>query len=125
MKLLHYFLMILPNILNLEKLYNNIRQPIHEFIHTYHRQYQSKQDPSIFVVEHEFFNKLVTIDIIRRDEDSDLLMPRLKRLFASDYYYGHNEYFPNSFKLEERVYIIRTDVNLEALVKRLIVENID
>ncbi len=100
----HAFLMVLPNLLHPHKLVANIRHPIYEVVHTGHKQYPLETDDR-HVVEHSIFGRLVTIDVIDRDEFPKGLVPRVKQLFRKDFYYGHCEYFPQPFRLVDRTYV--------------------
>jgi hypothetical protein len=48
-----------------KKWYNLIRHPVYEWLHTSHRMFPYDK---YWVVEHYFFGKLVTIDIVEADE---------------------------------------------------------
>jgi hypothetical protein len=108
----HAVLMITPNILHPQKLATNLRHPIHEVVHTKHRQYPLEGTDNRYVVEHDFFGRLVTLDIVETDSFTQGLIPRVKQLFRPDFYYGHAEYFPQPFKLVNRTYITNQKGNI-------------
>ena len=112
----HLFLMALPNILNPHKLAVNVRHPIHEVIHTGHRQYPLGE--TTHVVEHVLFERLVTVDVIEEDTFPKGLISRVKQLFRRDFYYGHCEYFPQPFRLVERKYVNGNGFNLDEHLKK-------
>lgn len=90
----HILFMLAPNIFILSKLCQNLRHPIHEWIHTQHEQLPLEEIPNLYLVKHYFFSRLVTLDVIKRVEDGH----------RGDYY-GHCDYFPQTFNLMERIYI--------------------
>lgn len=100
----HLLMMWLPNILNPHKLAANIRNPIHEVFHTKHKQYSIDGD-SLHIVEHVLFNRVVTVDVVERSEFAAGLVARTKQLFGRDFYYGHDQYFPQPFRLIERTFV--------------------
>lgn len=103
----HLFLMWAPNLLNPNKLVTNIRHPFREGIHTSHKQYpvEMKEGIEYYAVEHRRFNKLETIDIVKQDAFAKGLIPRIKQLFDRNFYYGHDKYFPQPFRLVDRAFI--------------------
>jgi len=133
MHLWYVGLVVLPNILNPWKLASNLRHPIHEVLHTKHRQYPAEGYPGLYVVEHEFFGRVVTIDIVEtKPELSDLgdlvglVLP--KDLFRRDFYVGHADYFPErfweddlvmpQFWLHRRFYVGKHEFSLEEELSR-------
>ena len=100
-------LMMTPNVLNLRKLVSNIRHPIHEILHTRHVQYPIAMEEGVeyHVVEHKLGPKLVTIDVIKPTPLARGVIPRMKQLFDSRFYYGHAEYFPQPFELVDRTFV--------------------
>ena len=114
--------MITPNILNPHKLYRNLRYPIHEFIHIKHRQYPIEDSQIFFAVEHYFINNVVTLDIIKKDPTRDL-KDLFKKLFREDFYYGHCQYFPQTFKLQKRIYVKDDNRDLEEIIKENFINN--
>ncbi len=99
----HLFLMWLPNIFNPHKLIANIRHPINEVFHTKHNQYPVGD--SFHIVEHVLFNRVVTVDVVEKSEFPRGLANRTRQLFKRDFYYGHDQYFPEPFKLVNRTFI--------------------
>jgi len=51
------------------------------------------------------FNRLVTVDVVERSAFAEGLIPRVKQLFRGDFYYGHDQYFPQPFKLIDRTFV--------------------
>lgn len=102
---IHSILMILPNIFNPSKLRDNVTHPIREWAHSSHLQYPIDYS-NYYVVEHYVGDRLVTADLVEK-ADSILtgLSRRLMRLFEFEFYYGHEDYFPQEFQLIERLYV--------------------
>lgn len=100
-------LMWTPNLLNPKKLASNLRHPVHEVLHTSHRQYPITMEEGVeyHVVEHKLGPKLVTIDIVKPSKFAKGVVPRMKQLFDSKFYYGHSQYFPQPFKLINRTFV--------------------
>lgn len=96
-----------PNFLNPKKLASNLRHPIHEVFHTSHIQYpiEMKEGVEYHVVEHKIGPKLVTIDVVKPTQLAKGIMPRVKQLFDSRFYYGHSQYFPEPFELVNRTFV--------------------
>ncbi len=103
----HLALMWTPNLLNPPKLINNLRHPIGEVFHTKHTQYpvDMREGIEYHVVEHRMFDKLVTVDVIHQDTFPKGIIPRLKQLFDKDFYYGHDKFFPQPFRLINRTFV--------------------
>ncbi len=117
----HLALMWTPNLLNPQKLLNNLRNPIGEVFHTKHTQYpiDMREGIEYHVVEHRVFKKLVTVDIIHQDSFSKGILPRLKQLFDKDFYYGHDKFFPQPFKLIDRTFV-KDGFDLENHVQQIL-----
>lgn len=100
-------LMWAPNLLNPNKLLANIRHPFRGIIHTSHKQYpiEMKEGDEYYVVEHRRFNKLETVDLVTPDTFPKGLIPRVKQLFDRNFYYGHDEYFAQPFRLVHRTFV--------------------
>lgn len=103
----HLLLMSVPNLLNPNKLLANIRHPFREVLHTSHKQYpvEMKEGVEYHIVEHRRFNKLETVDIVTPDTFPKGLIPRAKQLFDRSFYYGHDKYFPQPFRLVDRTFV--------------------
>lgn len=117
----HLVFMWTPNVLHLKKLAANLRHPIHEIIHTNHKHYpvEMKEGVEYHIVEHRLLGRLVTVDVVTPDVFSNGVVPRLRQLFNRDFYYGHDKYFPQPFKLVNRVFV--TDgFNQEEHVRKVI-----
>ena len=97
----HFLLMLTPNIFS-PKLIDNLRHPIGEWIHTSHKQFPIDNEGS-YVVEHYLGERLVTVDLVKQDEWKTG-MGCIAQLFAKDFYYGHDKFFPYVFKLQGRYY---------------------
>jgi len=116
----HLILMALPNILNPYKLYRNLKHPFYETIHTQHKQYPLEEKSGIHVVEHRLFGKLLTVDLIEKNKEIKGLTSRVRRLFSRDFYYGHCEYFPHSFRLINRTYVRDKQFSLEDHIRKVL-----
>lgn len=103
----HVVLMLAPNILHPIKLAANLRRPIHEFVHTNHKQYpvEMREGVEYHVVEHRLLGRLVTVDVVTPDAFPRGLLPRVKQLFDRKFYYGHDKYFPQPFRLVNREFV--------------------
>lgn len=103
----HVALMWAPNILHPRKLAANLRHPVHEVFHTNHKQYAVEMQEGVeyHVVEHRLLDKLVTVDVVTPDSFPNGLVPRVKQLFDPKFYYGHDKYFPQPFKLVDRTFV--------------------
>ncbi len=102
-----FLVMLAPNILHPGKLAANIRHPVHEVLHTNHKQYPVDMQEGVeyHIVEHRLFNKLVTVDIVRQVQLAEGFIPRIKQLFDRSFYYGHAGFFPQPFKLTNRTFV--------------------
>ena len=116
-------LMILPNLLNPRKLLNNICYPIHEVLHTKHKQYPLETHDGVYVVEHDFLGRLVTVDFVREERFAVSPLQRLRQLFDRNFYYGHAQYFPRPFRLIERIYVQNGSFNLEEYLREISEQN--
>ena len=114
----HLFLMILPNLLHPRKLARNVRHPIFEVLHKGQRQQPIEAGKDRYIVEHTLFGKLVTVDIVDRDVFPEGLLARARQLFREDFYYGHNEYFTQAFRLCDRTYVTGEIFNYEEHINR-------
>lgn len=117
-KVIHFFLMLVPNILNPNKLAANLRHPVHEMLHTSHKQYFD-EDSRFYVVEHYLFGRVVTVDAITESFSPAGFWNRVTHLFRKDFYYGHAEYFPKRFRLIKRWHVKNGELDI-ALNLRLV-----
>lgn len=103
----HLVLMWTPNVLHPKKLAANLRHPIREVLHTSHNQYpvEMKEGVEYHLVEHRLLDRLVTVDVVSLDTFPKGLIPRIKQLFDTNFYYGHDEYFPQPFRLVNRAFV--------------------
>lgn len=103
----HVVLMWTPNVLHPRKLAANLRHPVYEVLHTSHKQYpvEMKEGVEYHVVEHRLLNRLVTVDVVIPDVFPNGFIPRVKQLFDRRFYYGHDTYFPQPFRLVDRVFV--------------------
>jgi len=116
----HVGIMWAPNVLHPAKLRANVAHPIGEVFHTSHKQYPIEliPDREHYLVEHNLFDKLVTVDLIVPDTFRPGIVNRTKQLFDRNFYYGHAGYFPQPFKLIDRTLVGR-DFNMEQHLARL------
>ncbi len=119
----HLFLMWAPNLLNPSKLTANIRHPFREVLHTSHKQYpvEMKEGVEYYVVEHRRFDKLETVDVVRQDTFAQGLILRAKQLFDRNFYYGHDKYFSQPFRLVDRTFVeygFNKEEHLRKVLKR-------
>ena len=112
----HAVLLLLPNLFRPDKLYQNLRHPVHEWLHTRPRQYPVKSTLDLHVVEHEFRGRLVTVDLVEARADTGTLSEHLGRIWKKDFYYGHCHYFPQPFRLIKRHYIQDGHGRLESIL---------
>ncbi len=117
----HLFLMWAPNLLNPHKLAANVRHPFREVLHTSHRQYpvEMKEGIEYHVIEHRRFGKLETVDVVQSSTFSRGLIPRAKQLFSREFYYGHDKYLFQPFKLVDRTFV-RDGYNQGEYLRKLI-----
>lgn len=103
----HILFMWTPNVLHPRKLAANLRHPIHEVIHTSHKQYpvEMKEGVEYHVVEHRLGERLVTVDVVTPDTFPKGIIARTKQLFDTKFYYGHDKYFPEPFRLVNRAFV--------------------
>jgi len=96
-----------PNLLKFDKLRRNLGDPIGEVIHTSHKQRPVAMVDGIEydVVEHYLRGKLRTIDVIAADSYREGIFPRIRQIFDSRFYMGHDRDFPNAFRLINRTIV--------------------
>lgn len=113
--------MCAPNFLNPRKLAANMSHPLREVFHTSHKQYpiEMEERTEYYIVEHIRFNKLETVDVVRSDIFSKGLIPRVKQLFDRKFYYGHDKYFPQPFRLVDRAFV-RDGFNQEEHLRKVL-----
>lgn len=103
----HLPLVLAPNVLNPAKLLANLRNPVNEFLHTSHKQYpvELKENTEYHLVEHRLGEDLVTVDIVVPQRFASGYINRARQLFETDFYYGHDKYFPQPFRLIDRTFV--------------------
>ncbi len=103
----HLVLMWAPNVLHPRKLAANLLHPIYEVVHTNHKHYpvEMREGIEYHVVEHRLRDRLVTVDVVIPDVFPNGVIPRLRQLFNRNFYYGHDRYFPQPFKLVNRTFV--------------------
>jgi hypothetical protein len=95
-----------PNLFG-PKIFNNIRHPIGEVIHTNHKQRSVAMVDGVEydVVEHRLGERLVTIDVVALDSYREGLFPRVRQIFDRRFYMGHDRDFPQAFRLINRTFV--------------------